>query len=125
MTIQSSSLDRRNRLHVKDGTEEVLDDASLALGASLLDALDLLVGILVGLCLGLLVALAVLGLELLVLVLLVGLVVGDLLLGFVAGLLDALCSDYKLTKGQDIVSFAVQNIIRMVVGPSSGREFGS
>jgi hypothetical protein len=45
----------------------------------------------------------VLGLELLVLLLLGGFVVGDLLLGFVAGFLDALCSDCR-GKGSDKVS---------------------
>lgn len=75
---------------VEDGAEEVLDDLSLSLLASLLDALDLLLGFLVGFGLGLLVALAVLGLEFLIFFFLLGLVVGYLLLGLIASFPDAL-----------------------------------
>lgn len=92
-TNPRSSLGGRDRLHVEHGAEEVLDDASLALLPRGPDILDLLLGLLVGGVLGFLVALGVLGLELLVLVLLGGLVVCDLLLGLVAGLLDALRPD--------------------------------
>jgi hypothetical protein len=50
----------RDRLDVENSAEEVLNDLSLALLTSLLDALDLSLGLLVGFGLGLLVALAVL-----------------------------------------------------------------
>lgn len=50
----------RNGVDVENSAEEVLDDSSLALLTSLLDALDLSLGVLVGFGLGLLVALAVL-----------------------------------------------------------------
>jgi hypothetical protein len=58
--LRRSGLGGGNGVDVEDGAEEVLDDLSLSLLASLLDALDLLLGFLVGLGLGLLVALAVL-----------------------------------------------------------------
>lgn len=58
--LRRSGLVRGDGVDVEDGAEEVLDDLSLSLLASLLDALDLLLGFLVGLGLGLLVALAVL-----------------------------------------------------------------
>lgn len=108
-----SGLGGGNRLDLKDGVEQVLDDLGLTLLAGLLDALDLSVGLLVGLVLGLLVTLAVLhtvgqlsrrgrkrcgrcmylGLELLVLVLLVVLVVGYLSLGLIASLTNTLGAD--------------------------------
>jgi hypothetical protein len=80
----------RNRVDVENSAEEILDNPSLALLASLLDALDLSLGVLVGFGLGLLVALTVLSLKLLVFLLLLGLVVGYLLLGFITSFPDAL-----------------------------------
>lgn len=108
-----SGLGGRNRLDVENSAEEVLNNISLALLTSLLDAFDLGLDLLVGFGLGLLVALAVLhgcqrsvnvnkpkkvsylGLELLVFVLLLSLVVRYLLLGFITSFPDALGAVYR------------------------------